>query len=88
MEYLKDRARLFSVMMSNRTRDNGHRLKHKKFCLNTVSARKHYFTVRVAEHWHRLPRLPREVVECPSLEIFKSYLVKILGNSFQMALIV
>lgn len=85
-KYLKDRARLFSERTSDRTRDNGHRLKHK-FFLNTVYARKHYFTVRVAEHWHRLPRLPREVVEFPSLEIFKSYLVKILGNWLQMTLI-
>lgn len=30
--------------------------------------RKNFFTVRVAEPWHNLPR---EVVESPSLEIFK-----------------
>lgn len=35
--YLKDRARVFSVMTRDRTRDNGHRQKHRKFCLNTVS---------------------------------------------------
>lgn len=33
--------------------------------------RKHFFTVRMAEHWHRKPR---EVVESSSFKIFKSYL--------------
>ncbi|KAK4823442.1 LOW QUALITY PROTEIN: hypothetical protein QYF61_002128 [Mycteria americana] len=33
--------------------------------------RKHVFTVRVAKNWHRLPR---ELVESTSLEIFKSHL--------------
>jgi len=53
----EDRARLVSVVPSDRTRD-----KHRSFCLNI---RKHFFTVRVTEHWHSLPR---EVVEFPSLE--------------------
>ena len=39
--------------------------------------RGHFFTVRVAEHWDRLPR---EVVESPSLEIFKTHLDAILCN--------
>ena len=30
-----------------------------------------FFTVRVTEHWHRLPR---EVVESPSMKIFKTHL--------------
>ncbi|KFV80506.1 hypothetical protein N308_01186, partial [Struthio camelus australis] len=53
---------------------NRQKLKHGKFHLNL---RKNFFTVRVTEHWHRLPR---EVVESASLEIFKTRLEVILGN--------
>ncbi|KFV84427.1 hypothetical protein N308_02856, partial [Struthio camelus australis] len=53
---------------------NGHKLKHGRFRL---ALRKNFFTLKVAEHWNRLPR---EVVESPSVEIFKSHLDRILGN--------
>ncbi|KFV83762.1 hypothetical protein N308_01700, partial [Struthio camelus australis] len=53
---------------------NGHKLNHRRFRLNM---RKNFFTVRVTEHW---TRLPREAVESPSLEIFKTRLDTILGN--------
>ncbi|KFV79687.1 hypothetical protein N308_14448, partial [Struthio camelus australis] len=53
---------------------NGQKLNHRKFHLNL---RKNFFTVRVTEHWKRFPG---EVVESPSLEIFKTRLDVILGN--------
>jgi len=60
-------ARLFSVVPSHRTRGRGHKLKHRKLLLNT---RKNCFTLRVTEHWIRLPG---GVVELPSLEILKTW---------------
>jgi len=60
------------MVPSHRTGGNGHKLKHRKFHPNM---RKIFFTLRVMEHWNRLLR---EVVDSPSLEIFKTRLDKVL----------
>jgi len=69
------------VVPNETTRGNGHKLKHKRFLLNI---RKHCATVRVTEHWQRLPK---EVVVSPSLEILKSHLDMVLGNWLQVVLL-
>ena len=69
------------MVPSNRTRGNGHKLKHKKFHLNV---RKNVFTLRMKKHWNRLPR---EVMGSPFLEKFKTHLDVVLCSLLWMNLL-
>lgn len=67
------------MVLSDKIKGNGHKLKHRTYCLNI---RKHLFyyetfTVKVTKHWSKLSR---KVVESPSLEIIKSCLETVRNN--------
>ena len=73
-ECQEDGPRLFSMASNDGTRGNVWKLEHRRFHLNV---RQNFFTVRVTEHWNRLPR---GVVESPSLESFTTCLDKFLWD--------
>lgn len=63
----EDSVWLFSVMPSDRATGKTHSLKWRRFCLNIT---KYIFIVSVTKPWNRLPKV---VMESPSLKILKSH---------------
>ena len=68
--YKQEGKQLFTRLDSNRTRGNGFKLIQGRF-------RRKFFTQRVVTHWNKLPKV---IVDAPSLEAFKARLDVALGS--------
>ena len=68
------KIQLFERVDNGRTRRNGFKLREGRF---RVDVRGKFFTMRVVRCWNRLPK---EVLDAPSLEVFKARLHGALGS--------
>ena len=68
--YRKEGDRHFIRLCGDRTRGNGLKVKEGRLRLDV---RKKSVSVWVVRHWHRLPR---DVVDAPSMETFKARLIR------------